>query len=38
VVRDGRREYLIPVIADVVRTFDRDAGRVVIVPMPGLLD
>jgi 16S rRNA processing protein RimM len=38
VVRDGRREYLIPVIADVVRALDRDAGRVVIEPMPGLLD
>jgi 16S rRNA processing protein RimM len=38
VVRNGQREYLIPVIADVVRTFDRDAGRVVIEPMPGLLD
>ena len=38
VVRDGQREYLIPVIADIVRTFDRDAGRVVIEPLPGLLD
>ncbi len=25
-------------IADVVRTLDRDAGRVVIEPLPGLLD
>src|SRR6266850_333958 len=38
VVRGGRREYLIPVIADVVRLFDRDAARIVIEPMPGLLD
>ena len=38
VVRDERREYLIPVIADVVRVLDRDARRVVIEPMTGLLD
>jgi 16S rRNA processing protein RimM len=38
VVRDGEREQLIPVIADVVRTLDRAAGRVVIEPLPGLLD
>ena len=38
VVRDGGREHLIPVIADVVRTIDRDGRRVVIAPMPGLLD
>jgi len=38
VVRDGQREHLIPVIADVVRTIDRDGRRVVISPMPGLLD
>jgi 16S rRNA processing protein RimM len=37
-VRDGTREYLIPVVADVVRTIDRTEGRVVIHPMPGLLD
>ena len=33
-----RREYLIPVIADVVRAIDRPARRVVIEPLPGLLD
>jgi 16S rRNA processing protein RimM len=38
IVRDGEREHLIPVIADVVRTIDRDARRVVIDPLPGLLD
>src|SRR6185503_2357023 len=38
VVRDGDREYLIPVIADVVRTIDREQRRVEIEPMPGLLD
>jgi 16S rRNA processing protein RimM len=40
IVRDdeGCREHLIPVIADVVRTIDRDAHRVVIEPLPGLLE
>jgi 16S rRNA processing protein RimM len=38
VVRGEVREHLIPVIADVVRTIDRDARRVVIEPLPGLLE
>jgi 16S rRNA processing protein RimM len=38
VVRDGRRELLVPVIADVVRLIDRTARRVVVVPLDGLLD
>ena len=38
VVRGTGREYLIPVIADVVKTIDRDARRIVIEPLPGLLD
>jgi 16S rRNA processing protein RimM len=38
VVRGTGREYLIPTIADVVRTIDREARRIVIEPMPGLLD
>jgi 16S rRNA processing protein RimM len=38
VVRGGQREYLIPVIAEVVRSLDRAVGRIVIDPMPGLLD
>jgi 16S rRNA processing protein RimM len=38
VVRDGGREYLIPVIADVVRSIDVPGGRVVIEPIEGLLD
>jgi 16S rRNA processing protein RimM len=38
VVRDGPHEHLIPVIADVVGTIDRDARRITIDPMPGLLD
>lgn len=38
IVREGRREHLIPVIADVVATIDRPGRRVVIVPLDGLLD
>ena len=38
VVRGPDREHLIPVIADVVRTIDASARRVVIEPLPGLLD
>lgn len=38
VARPRGGEHLIPVIADVVRTIDRDARRVVIEPLPGLLD
>lgn len=38
VVRDGAREYLIPVIEDVVRTIDLAGRKVVIDPIEGLLD
>jgi 16S rRNA processing protein RimM len=38
VVRDDGREHLIPIIADVVREIDRAGRRVVIEPLPGLLD
>jgi 16S rRNA processing protein RimM len=38
VVREGEREHLIPVIADVVRAIHRTERRVVIEPLPGLLD
>jgi 16S rRNA processing protein RimM len=38
VVRNGPREHLIPVIADVVRAIDRAAGTVTIEPLTGLLD
>ena len=38
IVRGGGREHLIPIIADVVREIDRGARRVVIEPMPGLLE
>jgi len=38
VVQGGAREYLIPVIDDVVREIDRPGRRIVISPMPGLLE
>ncbi|MCC6765314.1 MAG: 16S rRNA processing protein RimM [Deltaproteobacteria bacterium] len=38
VVHDGARELLIPMIADVVRTIDLPGHRMVIEPIPGLLD
>jgi 16S rRNA processing protein RimM len=38
VVHDGPREILIPMIAEVVRAIDLAGHRVVIDPIPGLLD
>jgi len=38
VARPDGGEHLIPVIADVVRAIDRDGRRIVIEPMPGLLE
>lgn len=38
VVRDVKREFLIPVIEDVVKAMDFAARRVTIDPIPGLLD
>jgi 16S rRNA processing protein RimM len=38
VVRDGAAEVLVPVIADVVKSMDFAARRVVIEAVPGLLD
>jgi 16S rRNA processing protein RimM len=38
IVRDDAREYLIPVIEEVVVDIDRSARRIVIRVMPGLLD
>jgi 16S rRNA processing protein RimM len=38
VVRGAGGEHLIPIIADVVREIDRAGRRVVIHPIPGLLD
>ena len=38
VVSDGHREVLIPFIADVVKDIDTAAGRLVIDPLPGLLE
>jgi 16S rRNA processing protein RimM len=38
VVQGEGREYLIPMIADIVQSIDVPGGRVVIDPIPGLLD
>ncbi len=38
VVERNGREHLVPVIADVVRAIDRSGRRIVIEPMPGLID
>jgi 16S rRNA processing protein RimM len=38
IVRDGAAEHLIPLVASVVREIDRAARRVVVEPLPGLLD
>lgn len=37
-VETGRREILIPVIPPVIRELDREGQRLVIEPLPGLLD
>ncbi len=38
IARDGTREYLIPLIDEVVVEIDAVGKRIVITPMPGLLD
>lgn len=38
VVRQGKKEHLIPVTEDIVRSIDVASGQVVIEPMEGLLD
>ncbi len=38
VVRDGKNETLVPVIADVIKVIDLDARRIEVDPVPGLLD
>ena len=38
VVRSATGEHLIPVVRDVVAEIDRTARRVLITPIPGLLD
>ena len=38
VVRGVHKEYLVPLIADVVRTIERHTRQLVIEPLPGLLD
>jgi 16S rRNA processing protein RimM len=38
VVKDGKREYLIPAIADVVKKIDLEEKTILIEVMEGLLD
>jgi 16S rRNA processing protein RimM len=38
VVQDGAKEYLIPVVKEIVTKIDFDAGRVIIDPPEGLLE
>jgi 16S rRNA processing protein RimM len=38
VVRGGRREILVPVIEDIVKSIDLDSRRVVIEAVPGLIE
>jgi 16S rRNA processing protein RimM len=38
VVRNEKREYLIPAIGDVVKQVDLDSGKIIITPLEGLLD
>jgi len=38
VVRHGAREYLIPMIADVIKQLDRPHHCLVVEPLPGLLE
>jgi 16S rRNA processing protein RimM len=38
VARDEEHEYLIPLVAEVVRAIDVEGGELVIDPLPGLLD
>lgn len=38
VVQDGEKEYLIPVVKEIVTKIDFDAGRVIIDPPEGLLE
>jgi len=38
VVRQGQKEYLIPVVDEIVRSIDIPGGRVIIEPIEGLLE
>ena len=38
VVREGRREILVPVIEDIVKSIDLDSRRVVVESVPGLIE
>ena len=37
-VVEGDREYLIPMIAEVVKEIDLDSGTIMVKPLPGLLE
>lgn len=38
IVREGEREHLLPVVSEVVREIDRAGRRIVVSPLPGLLE
>jgi 16S rRNA processing protein RimM len=38
VVEDGEKEYLIPVVKEIIAKIDFDAGRVIVDPPEGLLE
>jgi len=38
VVEDGEKEYLVPVVKEIIAKIDFDAGRVIIDPPEGLLE
>jgi 16S rRNA processing protein RimM len=38
VIEGGKRQYLVPDIPDVIRDIDFESGRLVIHPLPGLID
>ena len=38
VIHDGKKEYLIPIIPEVIKRLDHELQRIVIAPMDGLLD
>ena len=38
VINSGSKEYLIPIIPEIIKHFDHELQLIVIVPMDGLLD
>ena len=38
VINNGSKEYLIPIIPEIIKHFDHELQLIVIVPMDGLLD